>query len=111
MDTSDSRDLAAMIEKAIVAPQVRLDPTTRFLYSIDASNYQIVLIGVTFPEHVDDVVAIHDLGQVLPLRSTLHRANINHGGFVSSKSCPLLARPSAARIGNKLVLWRLRIME
>ena len=46
MDTSGSRDLAAMLEKAISAPQVRFDQTTRFLYSTVVSNYQIVPIGM-----------------------------------------------------------------
>ncbi|MDQ7027197.1 MAG: FAD-binding and (Fe-S)-binding domain-containing protein [Anaerolineae bacterium] len=40
---------------------VKFDEMTRILYSTDASNYQIMPIGVTFPRHIDDVIAIHQI--------------------------------------------------
>ena len=46
---------------AIGPEQVKFDYMTRTLYSTDASNYQIMPIGVTFPRHTEDVIAIHEL--------------------------------------------------
>jgi len=51
----------ADLNHAIGAEQVRFDDMTRVLYSTDASNYQIMPHGVTFPRHADDVVAIHEI--------------------------------------------------
>jgi FAD/FMN-containing dehydrogenase/Fe-S oxidoreductase len=45
------------------AENVKFDEMTRILYSTDASTYQIMPIGVTFPRHTDDVVAIHQLAK------------------------------------------------
>lgn len=42
---------------------VQFDHMTRTLYSTDASNYQIMPIGVVFPRHADDVVAIHNIAR------------------------------------------------
>lgn len=47
------------LAKVIGSDNVAFDSVSRFLYSTDASNYQIVPIGVTFPRHADDVCAIH----------------------------------------------------
>lgn len=47
------------LAKVIGSDNVAFDSVTRFLYSTDASNYQIIPIGVTFPRHADDVCAIH----------------------------------------------------
>jgi len=46
---------------ALGEEHVKFDYMSRVLYSTDASNYQIMPIGVTFPQHADDVVAIHEL--------------------------------------------------
>lgn len=54
-------DLIADLERSIGASQVKFDYLTRLLYSTDASNYQIMPLGVTFPRHVEDVIAIHEL--------------------------------------------------
>ena len=48
---------------AIGQEQIKFDRMSRLLYSTDASNYQITPIGVTFPRHVDDVVAIHEIAK------------------------------------------------
>lgn len=50
------RDLRAALDG-----EVRFDTTTRLLYSTDASNYQIVPLGVAFPRHTDDVAAAHQI--------------------------------------------------
>jgi len=47
----------------IGSDQVQFDRMTRLLYSTDASNYQKMPIGVTFPRHADDVVAIHEIAK------------------------------------------------
>lgn len=52
--------LLADLEQLIGKDQVQFDHMTRVLYSTDASNYQIMPIGVTFPRSADDVVAIHE---------------------------------------------------
>lgn len=57
----DSLALVADLEKALGKEQVKFDSLNRMLYSTDASNYQILPIGVTFPRHGDDVVAIHEI--------------------------------------------------
>ncbi|REJ37759.1 MAG: FAD-binding oxidoreductase, partial [Bacillota bacterium] len=38
--------------------EVRADPFTRYLYSTDGSIYEIEPLGVAFPRHEDDVIAI-----------------------------------------------------
>ena len=38
-----------------LAGDVRFDPMTRTLFSTDASNYQIMPIGVVFPRHAEDI--------------------------------------------------------
>jgi FAD/FMN-containing dehydrogenase/Fe-S oxidoreductase len=40
---------------------VKADPMTRLLYSTDASNYQVLPLGVVFPRSGDEVVAIHEV--------------------------------------------------
>ncbi len=49
--------------------EVRFDPTSRRLYSTDASIYQIEPLGVIIPKTVEDItVTVHrDLPQLLPL--------------------------------------------
>jgi len=54
-------DVVNELGKSIGTKQVKFDPMTRLLYSTDASNYQIMPIGVTFPRHADDVVAVHEV--------------------------------------------------
>ena len=61
MSISDTRALIADLQKAVGTDQVRFDRLTRLLYSTDASNYQIVPVGVTFPRHLEDVIAIHEI--------------------------------------------------
>jgi FAD/FMN-containing dehydrogenase/Fe-S oxidoreductase len=61
MTTDTVKDLLANLQHAIGFEQVKFDQMTRLLYSTDASNYQIVPIGVTFPRHADDVSAIHEI--------------------------------------------------
>lgn len=41
-----------------IAGEVRVDPATRWLYSTDASIYQIEPLGVVFPRRLDDLAAI-----------------------------------------------------
>lgn len=53
--------LVGALSAAIGAEQVRFDTLTRLLYSTDASNYQIMPLGVTTPRHADEVVAIHEI--------------------------------------------------
>ena len=45
------------------AENVKFDEMTRILYSTDASNYQIMPIGVTLPRNTDDVITIHQLAK------------------------------------------------
>lgn len=54
-------DVVNDLEKSIGKEQVKFDQMTRLLYSTDASNYQIMPIGVTFPRHIEDVIAIHEI--------------------------------------------------
>lgn len=54
-------DLGNDLAKAIGTENVAFDEITRWLYSTDASNYQILPVGVTFPRHADDVCAIHEI--------------------------------------------------
>lgn len=54
-------DVVNDLERAIGSEQVKFDKISRLLYSTDASNYQIMPIGVTLPRHSDDVLAIHEI--------------------------------------------------
>lgn len=56
-----TQDFVQALKHDIGAENVAFDDITRLLYSTDASNYQIVPMGVTFPRHPDDVCAIHEL--------------------------------------------------
>ncbi len=47
--------------KQAISGEVRVDFASRLLYSTDASIYQIEPLGVIFPRHVDEIVAIVDL--------------------------------------------------
>jgi FAD/FMN-containing dehydrogenase/Fe-S oxidoreductase len=58
-----AHDLVADLQAAIGAEQVKFDTMTRLLYSTDASNYQIMPIGVTFPRDADDVSVIHQIAR------------------------------------------------
>src|SRR5262245_5211184 len=50
--------------KAAVRGEVKFDRLTRHLYSTDASNYQVMPVGVVFPRDADDVsAAIQIAGQ------------------------------------------------
>lgn len=60
-DTQKTEALVAELSAAIGEPQVRFDTMTRLLYSTDASNYQVMPIGVTFPRSSDEVCAIHEI--------------------------------------------------
>lgn len=53
-------DLANELSK-VVEGDVRFDETTRYLYSTDASNYQIMPLGVVIPRTIEDVIAVHDV--------------------------------------------------
>ncbi len=53
-------DLANDLRKAVKG-DVRFDETTRHLYSTDASNYQIMPLGVVIPRDADDVIAAHQV--------------------------------------------------
>src|SRR5918999_5547172 len=52
---TDNADLAEELRRAI-AGEVRFDDGSRALYSIDASNYRQVPIGVVIPRTIEDVV-------------------------------------------------------
>ena len=54
-------DLIHELGDTIGEDQVKFDHMTRLLYSTDASNYQIMPIGVTFPRHTEDIIAIHEI--------------------------------------------------
>ena len=54
-------DVVNDLERAIGSEQVKFDKMSRLLYSTDASNYQIMPIGVTLPRNTDDVLAIHEI--------------------------------------------------
>jgi len=56
-------DLINELTHTIGGEQVKFDQMTRLLYSTDASNYQIMPIGVTFPRHTDDIIAIHEIAK------------------------------------------------
>lgn len=58
-----AHELVADLQGALGTEQVKFDYMTRLLYSTDASNYQIMPIGVTFPRDADDVVAIHEIAR------------------------------------------------
>ncbi len=53
-------EVAHEISKQI-AGEVRLDPTTKLLYSTDASIYQIEPLGVVFPRTLDDLSAVVEI--------------------------------------------------
>ncbi len=53
-------DLVADLQQHLGTEQVKFDDLTRHLYSTDASNYQIMPVGVIFPRSAADVVAIHE---------------------------------------------------
>lgn len=61
LQEEESRALVAALLRAIGAEQVKFDHMTRLLYSTDASNYQIMPIGVTFPRDADEVAAVHEI--------------------------------------------------
>jgi FAD/FMN-containing dehydrogenase/Fe-S oxidoreductase len=77
MDTQAARELVHQLQQAIGAEQVRFDHMTRVLYSTDASNYQVMPIGVTFPRSADEVAAIHEI-------ATKHRVPLLPRGAGSS---------------------------
>jgi FAD/FMN-containing dehydrogenase/Fe-S oxidoreductase len=54
-------DLINELAHTIGNEQVKFDQMTRLLYSTDASNYQMMPIGVTFPRHTADIIAIHEI--------------------------------------------------
>ncbi len=53
--------LSHVLSQTLQPEQVAFDYMTRLLYSTDASNYQIMPIGVVFPHDADDVVAVHEI--------------------------------------------------
>lgn len=55
---TNTNDMVRDLERIIGSENVAFDEISRALYSTDASNYQISPLGVTFPRHADDVVAI-----------------------------------------------------
>lgn len=60
-DEQKMRALVADLAQAIGTEQVGFDTMSRMLYSTDASNYQIMPVGVTYPRNSDDVCAIHEI--------------------------------------------------
>jgi FAD/FMN-containing dehydrogenase/Fe-S oxidoreductase len=59
--TDAMREIEHLLSDAIGPENVKFDTTTRLLYSTDASNYQIIPHGVTFPRDADDVTAVHEV--------------------------------------------------
>lgn len=57
---TNTHDMIYDLQRAIGTDNVAFDEITRALYSTDASNYQVMPVGVTFPRHADDVAAIHE---------------------------------------------------
>ncbi|PJF43862.1 MAG: FAD-binding oxidoreductase [Phototrophicales bacterium] len=57
---TEIQDIVHDLRRVLGQENVAFDEVTRALYSTDASNYQIMPIGVTFPRHVEDVIAIHE---------------------------------------------------
>ena len=57
-NSSASQDLALANELRAVLGDVRFDLLTRILYSTDASNYQIMPVGVVIPRAADEVAAV-----------------------------------------------------
>src|SRR5437773_12006943 len=55
--TELQREALARHLRRHLAGEVRFDPTSRRLYSTDASIYQVEPLGVVIPRTVDDVVA------------------------------------------------------
>jgi FAD/FMN-containing dehydrogenase/Fe-S oxidoreductase len=54
-------ELINELSNTIGQEQVKFDKMSRLLYSTDASNYQMMPIGVTFPRHTEDIIAIHEI--------------------------------------------------
>lgn len=52
--------LAQDLARVLTPDNVHFDTMTRTLYSTDASNYQIMPIGVVYPRDANDVTAIHE---------------------------------------------------
>lgn len=67
--STDTRSLVKELERAIGEHNVAFDDVTRAIYSTDASNYQIIPVGVAFPRDGDDVCAVHEIATAhqLPL--------------------------------------------
>src|SRR5271154_3009239 len=56
-DTFPNADKLASQLRSKIRGEVRFDPTSRALYSTDASNYRHIPIGVVIPRDEDDVIA------------------------------------------------------
>jgi FAD/FMN-containing dehydrogenase/Fe-S oxidoreductase len=54
--SADNHPLAAQLQQHL-AGDVRFDNPTRLIYSTDASNYQVLPLGVVLPKTQDDVIA------------------------------------------------------
>ena len=52
----DDHPLARQLARH-VAGEVRFDAPSRLIYSTDASNYQMMPLGVVLPKTIDDVIA------------------------------------------------------
>lgn len=59
--TQEIQAIHEQLSQAIGEENTGFDAISRLLYSTDASNYEIVPVGVTFPRHADDVSAIHEI--------------------------------------------------
>ena len=44
--------------KAVLQGEIRCDPLTVAMYSTDGSLYQVAPLGVAYPRHRDDVIAL-----------------------------------------------------
>lgn len=60
---TNATELVNELGRVIGKKNVAFDDISRALYSTDASNYQIVPVGVTFPRDADDVCAIHEVAR------------------------------------------------
>jgi FAD/FMN-containing dehydrogenase len=58
----DYRDIASELEKRVEG-EIRFDRYSRFLYSTDASIYEIEPIGVVLPRHKRDVQAVLEIAR------------------------------------------------
>ncbi|HEY2251901.1 MAG TPA: FAD-binding protein, partial [Planctomycetaceae bacterium] len=56
MDDRRSRIIEDL--KAVLQGEIRCDPLTVSMYATDGSLYQMQPLGVVFPRHRDDVVAL-----------------------------------------------------